>query len=131
VSADLIEVINECNNLEKLTFIDIDFAEPFHDIPPITQLRNLTMLEVHHCLSYVEKQIILTLFHDMLFHLADIGIPSTHGDIHALLNTITLKCPLLTHLYLEGNLHTSATEANIYEIKLSSFEDTFSGPGGK
>jgi hypothetical protein len=103
VSADLINAINECKNLKRLALIGVNFDGPFHKIPPITNLKNLSVLELPGCRFPMLKIIPLTLFLDRLSHLSYIGIPHAHANIEDLINKIIFKCPLLTHLNLEGN----------------------------
>jgi Leucine-rich repeat (LRR) protein len=124
VSADLIKAINECTNLKKLTFIDAKIEGPLHEIPPITQLQNFTMLEVAFSKYTVLEEVPLTLFINTLPNLWYIGIKYTRGNIVDPLNEIILKCPLLTHLILEGNykLHSSGLR-NISSCKVLKYLD--------
>jgi Leucine-rich repeat (LRR) protein len=124
VSADLIKAINECTNLKKLTFIDADIEGPRHEIPNITQLQNLTVLEVAYSIYTAVQEIPLTIFTITLPNLSYIGIKYTCGNIDHPLNEIILKCPLLTHLVLEGNyeLHSNGLR-NISSCKLLKYLD--------
>jgi Leucine-rich repeat (LRR) protein len=103
VSADLIKAINECPNLTRLAFIGANFDGPFQQIPPITNLQNLSVLELARCRFPMLKIIPLTIFLDTLPRLNYIGISYTKANIDDITNKIILKCPLLTHLDLEGN----------------------------
>jgi hypothetical protein len=127
VSADIIKAMNQCTNLKRLTFIDTDIDGPLHEIPPITQLQNLTMLEVAWSTYTVVQKIPLTLFINTLPNLSYIGIKHTYGNIDEPLNEIILKCPLLTHLVLEGNyeLHSSGLR-NISSCKVLKYLDVSS-----
>jgi Leucine-rich repeat (LRR) protein len=103
VSARLIKAMNQCPNLNRLAFIEVNFDGPFQEIPPIRNLENLSMLELARCRFPMLKIIPLTIFLDTLPHLSYIGISYTKGNIDDITNKIILKCPSLTHLDLEGN----------------------------
>jgi hypothetical protein len=117
LSADLINAINECTNLKKLTFICP--VTPLHEIPPVTQLQKLTEPRV---ISTDAQNITLTLFIYTLPNLSSLCIHNTYGHIDEPLNEIILKCPLLTHLSLSGNdeLHSRGLR-NISSCKLLKY----------
>jgi Leucine-rich repeat (LRR) protein len=124
VSVDLIKAINECTNIKKLTFRDADIEGPLYEIPPITQLQNLTMLHVE-CSKYtLVQEIPLIFFINTLPNLRHMDIIYTYGNIDDPLNEIILKCPLLTHLDLEGNyeLHSCGLR-NISSCKVLKYLD--------
>jgi Leucine-rich repeat (LRR) protein len=123
-SVALIKAINKCTNLKKLTFTDAHIEGPIHEIPPITQLRNLTMLEVQYSQYTVVQELLLKIFVNTLPNLSYIGIKYTYGNIDEPLNEIILKCPLLTHLDLEGNyeLHSCGLR-NISSCKVLKYLD--------
>jgi Leucine-rich repeat (LRR) protein len=103
VSADLINAINQCTNLRRLAFADAYLEASCDPIPPIKDLENLKMIEVVRCSFPMLKILPLTVFLDRLPHLTCIGISFSDGNIDDLINKIILKCPILTHLDLEGN----------------------------
>jgi hypothetical protein len=103
VSADLINAINQCTNLKKLVFAFANFEDPCQPVPPITNLKMLKLIEVIGCELSTLKILYLTVFLDRLSHLTYIGISFANGNIDDLINKIILRCPILTHLDLEGN----------------------------
>jgi hypothetical protein len=104
LSADVLAALNECTNLKTICFTGIEFDGPFNRTPPITNLNNLTTLEVACCRLPMLKVIPLTLFVNTLSHLTGVRIIFASGSIDDLMNKILTKCPLLTVLHLEGNL---------------------------
>jgi hypothetical protein len=124
VSADLLKAINKCTKLKRLKFITPRTDGPLREIPPIRQRQNLTMLELARSSSTAVQKIPLTLFINTLPNLSYIGIKHTKGNIDDPLNEIILKCPLLTHLVLEGNyeLHSSGLR-NISSCKMLKYLD--------
>jgi hypothetical protein len=103
LSAEFVGALNECTNLNAISFINVDFDGSFKKMPPVTNLRNLRMLEMTGCRLPMLKIIPLTLFLDTLSHLTLIGITYACANIDDLLNKIILECPVLEHLDLEGN----------------------------
>jgi hypothetical protein len=105
ISADLIKAMIECTNLNSVAFLDDDIDDEVHKLPPInlTQLQNLTALQLSHYRTPTLNIIPLTLFINVLPPLRYIGIHYAIGNIDTIANEIILKCPLLTHLELEGN----------------------------
>jgi hypothetical protein len=124
MSAELITVMNECTNLKSLAFLDIDIKDKADELPPMTQLQNLNMLQVSYCRIPVVHKILLRLLINALPRLTYIGIPYTLGNIDIIANEIVLNCPLLTYLDLEGNdeLHCRALR-NIRSCKLIKYLD--------
>jgi hypothetical protein len=124
VSADFFKAINECTNLKRLTFTDVNIDGPLHEIPPITQLRNLQTLEISCCSFPMVKKIPVTLFLETLPYLSYIGIPYAEGNINDLMNKILLKSPSLKYLDLEGNaeLHCRGLR-NIRRCKMLKYLD--------
>jgi hypothetical protein len=106
ISADLIKAMIECTNLKSVAFLDDDIDDKVHKLPPInrTQLQNLTALQLSNCRTPTLNKIPLMLFINVLPRLTYIGIPYAVGNIDTIVNEIILKCPLLTHLDLEGNV---------------------------
>jgi hypothetical protein len=103
ISADLMKAMSECMNLKRLTVLSVDIDVTVHELCPITQLQNLTVLQMTYCKASVVYKIPLTLFINALPRLTYLGIPYALGNIDAITNEIIQKCPLLTHLDLEGN----------------------------
>jgi hypothetical protein len=67
--------------------------------------------------------LVLILFHDTLSLLSYVGFSYIEGDIDDLTNTIILKCPLLTHLNLEGNKLSYSGLINIRSCKMLKYLD--------
>jgi hypothetical protein len=103
VSADFFRALNECSNLKRISFLSTEFDGPYNGIPPTTNLKNLTSLELTVCKLPMVKIIPLTLFLDTLSHLTCLSLSYSFGNIDELINKIILQCPLLTQLDLEGN----------------------------
>jgi Leucine-rich repeat (LRR) protein len=103
VTTNFFTDISECTKLQRLSFIGVEIYGLLKEIPPITKLQNLKALEISGSRFPMVELVILTLFLNTLSHLSYIGICNTHGNIDAITNKIILKCPLLTHLDLEGN----------------------------
>lgn len=103
VSAELLKAMNECTNPTRAGFRGVNFDGPFQDMPPITQLKDLTMLELSRCRFPLLKIVPLTIFLSTLCRLTYVGITYAATNIGDLTNKIMLKCPSLTHLDLEGN----------------------------
>jgi hypothetical protein len=126
ISADLIKAMIECTNLKSVAFFDDDIDDKVHKLPPInlTQLQNLTALQLSNCGIHTLNKISLTLFINVLPRLTYIGLPYADGNIDTIANEIILKCPLLTHLDLEGNdeLECRALR-NIGSCKMLKFLD--------
>jgi hypothetical protein len=80
VYADLIKAMNQCTNLKRLIFINSGIDGPLHEIPPITQLQNLTILEVEFSKYTVLEEVPLTLFINTLPNLSYIGIKYTQAE---------------------------------------------------
>jgi hypothetical protein len=80
------------------------------------------MLEVAWSSYTAVQKIPLTIFTNTLLNLPYIGIQYTRGNIDDPLNEIILKCPLLTHLVLDGNyeLHSSGLR-NISSCKVLKY----------
>jgi Leucine-rich repeat (LRR) protein len=124
VSADLIRAMNECPNLKRLAFIEVNFGGPFQEIPPFKNLSNLSVLELARCRFPMLKIIPLTLFLDTLPNLTYIGISHTKANIDDITNKIMLKCPLLTHLDLDSNEDLSCRGfRNIRSCKMIRYLD--------
>jgi hypothetical protein len=124
VSARLMEVMDECTNLSRLSFIGVNFDGPFQEIPPIKNLHNLTVLELTRCRFPMLKIIPLTLFLDTLPHITFIGVSQTKANIDDITNKIMLKCPLLTHLNLESNEELSCRAfRSIHSCKMLKYLD--------
>jgi hypothetical protein len=123
ISANLIKAINECTNLKSLTFNTFEADDDVRQLPPTTQLQNLTALRVSCSSAPVVEQILATLFINTLPRLTYLGM-STFGNIDALTNQILLQCPLLTHLSLEGNTALqSGALSNISSCKMLKYLD--------
>jgi Leucine-rich repeat (LRR) protein len=103
VSADFLRALNECTKLRRVSFQSVEFDGPYNEMPPTTNLKNLTSLEVMVCKLPMVKIIPLTLFLDTLSHLASIALTYSFTNIDELVNKIILQCPALTKLDLEGN----------------------------
>jgi hypothetical protein len=124
VSANFFADINECTNLKKISFIDVETDDLFNVVPSVTKLQKLKAIEISGCEFPMVTTIPLALFHDTLSQLSHIGITYTYGNIDKLTNKIILKCPLLTHLDLEGNdeLHCRGLR-NIRSCKMLKYLD--------
>jgi Leucine-rich repeat (LRR) protein len=104
VTADFFRALNECINLNNISFRKVEFEGPFTKMPPITNLKRLTTMAMTGCRMPMLKAIPLTLFLDTLPQMTYIGIPYGSGNIDELINRIIVTCPQLTHLDLEGNM---------------------------
>jgi hypothetical protein len=123
VTASIFTAINECTNLKSLSFSGDGSSGILNGAIPITKLQNLKSLEISHYTLPTVNIIALTLFVNTLSHLSYIGLSYIRGDIDDLTNSIILKCPLLTHLNLEGNqLHYTGLR-NIYSCKMLKYLD--------
>ncbi|PNF33443.1 hypothetical protein B7P43_G03354 [Cryptotermes secundus] len=119
VSASTIQALNQCPNVKRVVFTRTSFKEPFPEIPHITRLPKLRILEVLKCNYPMLHLIPLTLFRNTLSHLIYIRICEIFGNVDFLISKILLKCPLLKRLDLEKN-HELTCEAlrNISSCKL-------------
>jgi hypothetical protein len=124
VNANFFADINECTNINQISFIGVESYGILNEVPPITNLQTLKALEISGCEFPMVKTIPLILFLYTLPQLSFIGISNTNGNIDAITNKILLKCPLLTHLDLEGNdeLHCKGLR-NIRSCKMLKYLD--------
>jgi Leucine-rich repeat (LRR) protein len=128
VTDNLFAAINECTNLKRLSFTSVEIYGLFNEAPSVMKLQNLKALWISDCRFPAVKIIPLTLFHTTLHHLSYIGIPHTNGNINAVTNKILLRCPLLTHLDLDGNeLHCRGLR-NIGSCKMLKYLDVSDCP---
>jgi hypothetical protein len=124
VSADLINAIKQCTNLERLVFNEAYFDGPFHNVPANTQLHNLKVFQVLKCKFPTIKTFFLTVFHDKLSQLSYVGICFAQGHIDDLIKKIIRKCPALANLDLEGNLELRCRALkNISPCKMIKYLD--------
>jgi hypothetical protein len=103
VSADFFRALNECSNMKRISFLKAECDGLYNEIPPITNLKNLTTLELSVCKLPMIKIIPLTLFLDTLPNLTCLSLSYSFLNIDELTNKIILQCPLLKELDLEGN----------------------------
>jgi hypothetical protein len=124
MSPDFLTALNECTNLNAISFLNVEFDGPFKKIPPITNLKNLRKLEMTGCRLPMLKVIPLTLFLQTLSHLVFIGVSYACGNVNDLINKIIMKCSVLTHLDLEANFELRCRALrNISTCKMLNYLD--------
>ncbi|XP_033607398.1 uncharacterized protein LOC117282321 [Cryptotermes secundus] len=123
VTTGILMAIDECTNLKSVSFFGHGTNGIFTGVPPLTKLQNLKTLEISGYTFPTANMMVLMLFHNTLSQLSYICLSYIGGNIDTITNAITLKCPLLTHLNVEGNeLHCEGLR-NIHSCKMLKYLD--------